>query len=214
MELEIIARLVLNLLQGRRIDAYAAAELEKARMQNAMACNAELEHAMAAYWQREGIPQQLSSTLGSSRLPPRVIAEILRELKTKIESRGFVHGEDIDVLSSIYGTDKSECAAIVLRVYSDSQNDPRLDTDEASRKSVLAECQFRVLAAVTAEIRRQSDIAAAQDSIDALTRGVGMLLPPSAVMLLGERYRETNIRQLSHLLEALQQVRDLKEGDQ
>jgi hypothetical protein len=215
LELEIVADIVLNRLQKRRIDRYMANEFEKSRTLDLSNWVKKKEESMARYWRRRDTISA-GRSLGSDcdRLPPNVCFTVLVALKSKIQERGLVPDQDLTSLYCIYGNQLTECAAMIVHYYNEIKSDEKeYKEDDQARKSKHAEYQREILEALEKEMGRQGDRFELATALDNLACMPGVPAPPPDPILDSIlRYTSANAREFIHLLNALKRIRGLKAG--
>jgi hypothetical protein len=138
---------------------------------------------------------------------------ILAALKSKIEKRGLLPENDLESLNRVYGNQPTEYGAMMVNTYNEvmQMDHVQCTEDDKARKSKHAEYQQKILEALDTEIHRQRDRSKLKTDLADMECPTNFPVPPPVPILdLILRYSSTNVRELKHLLGALERIRGLK----
>jgi hypothetical protein len=209
LENEIISDLVLNRLQGRRIDKHYIYEVRKAAVPTILADLGQLDARYRANYIHSAVQLVASSPEDAVRgaIHPGHCFWSLNVLKANIVSHGAQPQGDLTVLNGIYGTEMTATAIEIVRLYR------LLERAQAqgAAASEAASLQAEILVKLDHEIGLQQhrwQLEHARDQFEIGTDRAPFLTDADLTRL--ERYRSGNMRQFVRLLEAFQRIRRLR----
>jgi len=209
LELSIGQALVLNQLQASRIEEFAVQEVIKARRLPGLDVNDP------KYSPRYPIPkEQQSEPDFCTRFRPAFCVRFLRHLKRLIEERGFQPDEDMKYVSSIYGSQPTVFAQLILSYYQVLKMSESFEkTDEKAKEQKKKDRQARIIETIELEIEAQGVAQSVEGFRELCEAASGpVLLPPPDVDARIEHYRTAKIRATARLLGILETIRHLKHG--
>jgi hypothetical protein len=154
-------------------------------------------------------------TLGSERLPPKLLVEMLRNLRDDIETTELTGPYIRATLQLIYGTDFSSAAGKIVCLCAKVEERVESDGQGTLLSPVISEAdRAEMLATIDGEIERQISEQKRQTELDAIDFSPNTPIVPSEVVVeKHSRYRAASQREFTQLLKQLRTLRRLKNGD-
>jgi hypothetical protein len=209
IEQEIIDDLVFNRLHKRRIDMVMTREFSKASVEKAISLRENKERPVARYWLRLASVLDRHSFEPAERVRPDVCIWALEQLIERIGHRG-PDAEDLALLRLVYGDQPTERAALMMHMLADAKA-VRTEKDEVAAPR-LRELTESLLSTLQAEVEAQKDHQALANNLLEIECASDLQEPDPTTLETLQRYRTSNMREFTHLMDCLERVRRLRQN--
>jgi hypothetical protein len=204
IEHEIIDDLVFNRLHKRRIDIVMTREFSKATVEKAIELRENNERPVARYFLRMANVLGRYSAEPAERVRPDVCINVLEALLKRIGDRG-PQSEDLALLRTVYGDQPTEHAALTMRLLTDVPAG-QSEKDEVARRNL----QESVLETLQTEVEVQRNRLELANNLLAIEGASDLTEPPRNTLETLLRYRTSNMREFTHLMDSLERIRRLR----
>jgi hypothetical protein len=208
IEHEIIDDLVFNRLHKRRIDMVMTREFSKATIEKAIELQENKERPATRYWLRLANLRGRHSAEPAERVRPDICIWALEELIKRIGDRG-PDPEDLELLRIVYGDQPTEHAALTMHMLADAK---ALETEKAEvAVPARRKLQESILKKLETEIEAQRNRMELANDLIAIECASDLQEPTRNTLETLQRYRTTNMREFTHLMDSLERIRRLRQ---
>ncbi len=209
IEQEIIDDLVFNRLHKRRIDSAFTREFSKAIVEKAIELREDNERSVTRYWLRLANLPGRHLLEPTERVRPDICIWALEQLIERIGERG-PDPEDLKLLGIVYGDQPTEYAALTMHMLADAK---AVQTQkDAAAVTRLPKLRESILKMLQTEIEAQRTRMELADDLVAIEGASDVREPNRNTLETLQRYRTTNMREFTHLMESLERIRRLRQN--